>query len=115
MILTAPNGKHDAETEAAPREEILTDDFEVVYIKNNHSGQLTYWRQSEFVIPVRGLRNVENYLQKSPRLYITGIAGGGKSVLISAYINNLVANGDLDKDRVFYYRFMEVVSDYDSF
>lgn len=112
-FLTSQNGKHVPEEDDAPQGDDAA--LEVVYFKNNQSGQLVYWNQHEFVLPVRGLRKIESSLKDSSFLCITGAAGCGKSALISAYINNQVANEEVAVKDVYYYRFMEVVSDYEAF
>lgn len=90
-------------------------EVELVYMKNPESGQVVHWNHNRLVLPVRGLRKLELALTKGSLLYIIGIPGCGKSFLISAYLHNLVFNKSLQGKDIYYYRFVEGISDYSSF
>lgn len=90
-------------------------EFELVYMNNPQSGQVIHWNHDRYVLPVRGLRKLELALTQGSLLYIIGIPGCGKSLLISAYLHNLVFNKSLEGKDIYYYRFVEGISDYSSF
>lgn len=90
-------------------------EFEMMYVNSPQSGQITHWDHDKYVLPVRGLRALESALSENSFLHISGVAGCGKSLLISAYLHNLVFNKFLEGKDVYYYRFVEGISNYDSF
>lgn len=90
-------------------------EFELVYMNNPQSGQVIHWNHNRYVLPVRGLRKLELALSRGSLLYILGISGCGKSLLISAYLHNLVFNKSLEGKDIYYYRFVDGISDYSSF
>lgn len=89
--------------------------FEAVFSNNINSGQMVFWEQHRHCLPVRGLRHLEPLLDEHPLLCVTGNAGCGKSMLISAYIYQQVQNQALRPREVFYYRFVKDVSTYETF
>jgi tetratricopeptide (TPR) repeat protein len=83
--------------------------------KQAGSAQMSHWQPQHHALPVRGLRNLEPLLAEQPLLYITGFAGVGKSLLISAYLYQQVFNQKLNIGKIFYYRFVEPISTYQQF
>jgi tetratricopeptide (TPR) repeat protein len=83
--------------------------------KQTGSAQMSHWQPQHHALPVRGLRNLEPLLSEQPLLYITGFAGIGKSLLISAYLYQQVFNKKLNIGKIFYYRFVEPGSTYQKF
>ncbi|MEZ4745603.1 MAG: tetratricopeptide repeat protein [Calditrichia bacterium] len=98
-----------------PEEEVAEERPDTILPKQPGSAQMIYWQPQRHALPVRGLRNLEPLLAEHPLLFITGFAGSGKSVLISAYIYQQVFNRSLAIGKVFYYRFSESHSTYDVF
>lgn len=90
-------------------------EFELVYMNNPQSGQVIHWNHGRYVLPVRGLRKLEMALSQGSLLYVIGTPGCGKSLLISAYLHNLVFNKSLEGKDIYYFRFVEGISDYASF
>jgi tetratricopeptide (TPR) repeat protein len=89
--------------------------FGFVLKKQAGSAQMSHWQPQQHALPVRGLRNLEPLLSEQPLLYITGFAGVGKSLLISAYLYQQVFNQKLNIGKIFYYRFVEPISTYHQF
>ncbi|MGH1365471.1 MAG: tetratricopeptide repeat protein [Calditrichia bacterium] len=79
------------------------------------SGELEAFGLHQFVLPIRGMRKMEQALSANSVLYLTGFSGTGKSTLIAAYLNHLVTGKSLKLDEIFYYRFINGVSSYSSF
>ncbi len=84
-------------------------------LHTERSGDLSPWDQTDCVYQVRGLRKLESFLSRQHLLYITGSAGAGKSLLISAYLHNHITNGSVKPNDIFYYRFIKCFTDYHSF
>ncbi len=115
----AAGQRMDVDTEKAAGEALEShaqDDslFDGSIRKNQLSGQMIYWEQHRHALPIRGLRTLERLLPEKKKLCITGFAGCGKSMLISAFIYQQVLNHHLRMKDVFYYRFVEGISDYES-
>lgn len=79
------------------------------------SGELEAFSMQYQVMPIRGMRKIEQALTNNSLLYITGYPGNGKSTLISAYLNHMVAGKSLKPEEIFYYRFIEGVSSFSGF
>ncbi|RMF56329.1 MAG: hypothetical protein D6748_13765 [Calditrichaeota bacterium] len=86
-----------------------------LFINNPDSGQLPYWDEHFYIWPVRGMRKIEDCLKNSPNLLILGGSGSGKTTLISAYLHIQVAQKQFSAEDVFYYRFVNNISNYTSF
>ncbi len=89
--------------------------FEAVFPHHIHSGQMVFWEPHRHTLPVRGLRHLEPLLDEHPLLCVTGNAGCGKSMLISAFLYQQVQNQALRTPEVFYYRFVKDISTYETF
>jgi|GEM_PF-3710785 len=81
----------------------------------DRSGELEAFSMQSQVMPIRGMRKIEQALSNNSLLYITGYPGNGKSTLISAYLNHMVAGKSLKPEEIFYYRFIEGVSSFSAF
>ncbi len=82
-----------------------------LYTENPNSGQLPEWDESVYALPLRGMRKIEEHFQTQSTLFMVGQAGCGKTTLISAYLHNLIAQGQMKPENVFYYRFVTGLSD----
>ncbi len=82
--------------------------------KTQLSGQMIYWEQHRHALPIRGLRTLERLFPEKKKLCITGFSGCGKSMLVSAFIYQQVLNHHLQMNNIFYFRFVEGISDYES-
>lgn len=71
------------------------------------SAQLPEWDPHRHGWPVRGLRKLDVALQKSPCLWVSGPAGCGKSMLLSAFLHQIVQSQRFSGESLFYYRFAE--------
>lgn len=66
---------------------------------------LQYWVDRNFAIPVRGLRHLEQHLQKANILYMTGSTGCGKSTLLDGFLHGLTTTGMVPAERIFHLSF----------
>lgn len=110
------NGQQElAELMETLRGQQVHQELEYIHANDGRSGQLEHWDHDRYVLPVRGLRQMEIDLASGSLMYITGAPGCGKSLLISAYLHNLLFNKFLEGKDVYYYRFVRGASDCQAF
>lgn len=105
------NGQQElAELMEALRGEQVRQELEYLHANGPASAQLEHWDHTKYVLPVRGLRQMEINLASGPLLYITGAPGCGKSLLVAAYLHNLLFHKFLEGKDIYYYRFVRGIS-----
>lgn len=105
------NGQQElAELMEALRGQQVRQELEYIHANGSGSGQLEHWDHDIYVLPVRGLRQMEIDLTSDSLMYITGAPGCGKSLLVSAYLHNLLFNKFMEGKDIYYYRFVRGIS-----